>query len=71
MKKIPLLFVFFLISCATAYTNKPMLDQGVACAKMNPENKKEENCIFTDTYVDRTRWHFLRPWEEGSYGLMP
>ena len=69
MKNLFILLIFFgLTACATS--KKPRMDQGVACAKMDGE-KDKETCILSDTYIDKTRWHYLRPWEEDAFGDMP
>ena len=69
MKKIFILLALLgLIGCSTA--KKPRMDQGVSCAKMG-DDKTEETCVFSDTHIDRTRWHYLRPWEKDAFGDMP
>ena len=68
MKKLLILGALILSGCASA--PKPPVDQGVSCAKMTKDANKE-TCILSDTYIDSTRWHYLRPWEEDSFGDMP
>lgn len=70
MKFLSFIFIIFMLGgCASTKVQLPK-DQGVSCAKMTGE-KDKETCIMSDTYQDRTRWHYLRPWEREGLGDMP
>ena len=64
------LFVLILSGCASTPMEKPKVDEGISCAKMTDKDD-EMTCILLETTIDRTRWHYLRPWKKDSLGEMP
>jgi hypothetical protein len=68
-KSLLLLSLLILASCAS---HSPLPEEkGTVCINPPKEGETVARCYPARLYLDPTRFHYLRPWQQNSLGEMP